>query len=87
LLLISFDQSSFPFSLKGSDEYLPPGCSTLLWRKKEDHMLLTVAILLFILWALGLFAFNIGGGLIHLLVVLAVIVLISHLLGGRRRLV
>jgi Family of unknown function (DUF5670) len=56
-------------------------------RKKEDPMLLTVAILLFILWALGLFAFNICGGLIHLLVVLAVIVLISHLLGGRHRLV
>ncbi len=50
-------------------------------------MLLTVAIILFILWALGLFAFNVGGGLIHLLIVLAVIVLIFHFLSGRRRLV
>lgn len=58
-----------------------------LEKEREDPMLLTVAIILFILWALGLFAFNIGGGLIHLLVVLAVIVLIFHLLGGRRRLV
>ncbi len=50
-------------------------------------MLLTIAIILFILWALGLFAFNVGGGLIHLLVVLAVIVLIFHFIGGRRRVV
>jgi hypothetical protein len=50
-------------------------------------MLLTVAVILLILWAPGLFAFNIGGGLIHLLVVPAVIVLIFHVLGGRRRLV
>jgi hypothetical protein len=58
-----------------------------LEKERGDPMLLTVAIILFILWALGLFAFNIGGGLIHLLVVLAVIVLILHFLGGRRRLV
>ena len=50
-------------------------------------MLLTVAIILFILWALGLFAFNVGGGLIHVLVVLAVIVLIFHFLRGRRGIV
>jgi hypothetical protein len=50
-------------------------------------MLLTVAIILFILWALGLFAFNVGGGLIHVLIVLAVIVLIFHFLRGRRGIV
>jgi len=46
-------------------------------------MLWTILIILFILWALGLFAFH-AGGLIHLLLVIAVIVLIVRLLQGRR---
>jgi fatty acid desaturase len=56
-------------------------------KEREEPMLLTIAIILFILWALGLFAFNVGGGLIHLLVILAVIVLIFHFLRGRRSIV
>ena len=39
-------------------------------------MLLTIAIILLILWALGFFAFHVAGGLIHLLLVIGVIVLI-----------
>jgi Family of unknown function (DUF5670) len=51
---------------------------------KETVMLLTIAIILFILWALGFFAFHVAGGLIHLLLVIAVIVIIVHLIQGRR---
>ncbi len=40
-------------------------------------------VILIILWLLG-FSLHIGGGLIHLLLVLAVIVLIFNLLSGRR---
>ena len=47
-------------------------------------MLLTLAIVLFILWALGLFAFHVTSGMIHLLVILAVISLIVHLFRGTR---
>lgn len=47
-------------------------------------MLLTIAIILFVLWALGFFAFHVAGGLIHLLLVIAVIVIIVHLIQGRR---
>lgn len=47
-------------------------------------MLLTIAIILLILWALGFFAFNVGGGLIHLLLVIGVIVLIWNFVAGRR---
>ena len=47
-------------------------------------MLWTIAVVLFVLWALGLFAFNVGGGLIHLLIVAAVIILIFQLISGRR---
>ena len=47
-------------------------------------MLITLAIILIILWALGFLAFNVGGGLIHLLLVAAVVVVIFQLLSGRR---
>jgi len=46
-------------------------------------MLWTIIVVLVILWLLG-FSLHIGGGLIHLLLVLAVIVLIFNLLTGRR---
>jgi hypothetical protein len=48
-------------------------------------MLWTIIVILFILWVLG-FSLHIGGGLIHILLVLAVIVLIFNLLSGRRAL-
>ena len=47
-------------------------------------MLMALVIVLLILWALGAFAFHVGGGLIHLLLVLAVIVVVYHLITGRR---
>ena len=47
-------------------------------------MLLTLALIFLILWALGFFAFHVAGGLIHLLIVLAVISFIVHLLRGTR---
>jgi hypothetical protein len=47
-------------------------------------MLLTLALVLFVLWLLGAFAFHVGGGLIHLLLVLAVIVVVYRLITGRR---
>lgn len=46
-------------------------------------MLWTIFVVLAILWLLG-FSLNIGGGLIHLLLVVAVVVLIFNLLSGRR---
>ena len=47
-------------------------------------MLLTIAIILFILWVLGAFVVHVGGGLIHLLLVIAVIVIIWNFVAGRR---
>ncbi|MGB4593979.1 MAG: lmo0937 family membrane protein [Coriobacteriia bacterium] len=46
-------------------------------------MLWTLFVILVILWLLG-FSFSIGGGLIHILLVIAVIVLVYNLLTGRR---
>jgi len=47
-------------------------------------MLWTIALILLVLWALGAFAFHVGGGLIHLLLVIAVVVFIVQLIQGRR---
>ncbi len=46
-------------------------------------MLWTIAVILFILWLLGAFVFPIGGGLIHILLVIAVIVIVYRLVTGR----
>ena len=47
-------------------------------------MFWSFAIFLFVLWALGFFAFHIGGGLIHILIVIALIVIVWRLVTGRR---
>ena len=47
-------------------------------------MLWTVFVILLIMWLLGFFAFHVGGGLIHTLLVVAAIVLVWNLLTGRR---
>jgi hypothetical protein len=49
-------------------------------------MLWTIAVVLLILWLLGFFAFHVGGGLIHALLVIAVIVVLFRVLSGRRAL-
>jgi hypothetical protein len=46
-------------------------------------VLFTIVAILFVLWLLG-FSLNIGGGLIHLLLVIGLIVLVVNLLSGRR---
>jgi hypothetical protein len=47
-------------------------------------MLLTIAIILLILWALGFFAFHAAGGLIHILLIIGIVVLIWNFVAGRR---
>jgi Family of unknown function (DUF5670) len=51
--------------------------------KEERDMLWTIFVILVVLWLLG-FSFNIGGGLIHALLVIALIVLVYNLVTGRR---
>ena len=47
-------------------------------------MLLAIAVILLILWLLGFLAFHVAGGLIHILLVIAIIVFIVHFVTGRR---
>lgn len=53
------------------------------WEREVVDMLWTIFAILLVLWLVGLLA-NIGGGLIHLLLVVAAIVLLFNLLAGRR---
>lgn len=46
-------------------------------------MLWTIFVIVLVLWLLG-FSFHIAGGLIHLLLVVALIILIFNLVTGRR---
>ena len=46
-------------------------------------MLWTIVVVLAVLWLLG-FSMHIGGGLIHLLLVVALVVMVLNLLSGRR---
>ena len=46
-------------------------------------MFLGLALLLIILWAAGFLAFHIAGGLIHLLLVIALISIVVHFVRGR----
>ncbi len=44
----------------------------------------TIIIILIVMWALGMFSGYVMGGLVHLLLVVALIVLVLRLLSGRR---
>ena len=47
-------------------------------------MLWTVALVLLVLWMLGMGSSYTGGGLVHLLLVVAAVVVVFQFLGGRR---
>jgi hypothetical protein len=47
-------------------------------------MLMTIVVILIVLWALGLVTSYTMGGLIHLLLVVAIIVVLVRVIQGRR---
>ena len=52
---------------------------------KKNHMLYTIAVVLIILWLLGLVTSYTMGGLIHILLVIALIMVLVNFISGRRR--
>jgi hypothetical protein len=48
-----------------------------------SNLLYTIAVLLIIFWAIGFFAYS-AGGIIHILLVIAVIAVVLRLIQGRR---
>jgi uncharacterized membrane protein YtjA (UPF0391 family) len=54
-------------------------------REEKANMLWTIFVVVLILWLLG-FSLHVGGGLIHLLLVVGLVVLVINLVSGRRSL-
>ncbi len=52
--------------------------------EKEVKMLWTIAVILLVLWVLGLVTSFTAGGFIHILLVLAIIAVVINLIQGRR---
>jgi len=55
----------------------------VLFEKGDFEMLWTILVILLVLWLLG-FATHVGGGLIHLLLVIALVVFLINIISGRR---
>ena len=53
------------------------------FKEGDSIMLWTILVILLVLWLIGLLS-HVGGGLIHLLLVVAVIILVINLVTGRR---
>ncbi len=53
--------------------------------RKESIMLWTIFVILLVLWAMGLLTGYTMGGVIHALLVIAIIVILFQVLQGRRR--
>jgi hypothetical protein len=47
-------------------------------------MLWTIAVILFVMWALGMVSSYTMGGFVHILLVLALVVILINFIGGRR---
>lgn len=52
--------------------------------RKDLLMLMTIAIVLIALWLLGLVTSSAMGGLIHVLLVIAIIIILVRVIQGRR---
>jgi hypothetical protein len=61
------------------------GQRNLMALKKEATMLWTLFVILLVLWALGLLTGYTLGGVIHALLVIAIIVIVIQVLQKRRR--
>jgi hypothetical protein len=59
-------------------------CRQLTASYGEAHMLESIAIILIILWVLGLVSSYTIGGFIHVLLVIAIIVIVLRVIQGRR---
>jgi hypothetical protein len=51
---------------------------------KEGSMLWTIAVVMLILWLLGMVSSTTMGGFIHILLVIAVVMLLVNVIQGRR---
>jgi hypothetical protein len=50
--------------------------------KRGKHMLYTIAVVMLILWILGLITSNTMGGFIHILLIIAIVVVLMRIING-----
>jgi uncharacterized protein DUF5670 len=74
VLRVGMDVARFEVAFGKWAEKVQEGDSIMLW---------TILVILLVLWLIGLLS-HVGGGLIHLLLVVAVIILVINLVTGRR---
>jgi hypothetical protein len=65
----------------GADAPARSGSKT---NRKEKYMLYTIAVVLLVLWLLGLVSGYAIGGLIHILLVVAIVMVLLRVIQGRR---
>jgi hypothetical protein len=82
-LAASLARASAPSGHSRGHGHAAPGADGII-ESEDTSMLETIAVLLILLWLLGYFALPNVGGLIHILLVVAVVVVIIRLLQGRR---
>jgi hypothetical protein len=55
-----------------------------LLNRKKNNMLWTICVILIVLWLLGMVTSTTMGGLIHVLLVVAIIMVLVNLISGRK---
>ena len=68
----------------GADSPMDQFVLLTLRAKERKNMLWTLAVILLVLWALGLATAYTVGGLIHVLLVVALVVVVIQIIQGRR---
>jgi hypothetical protein len=61
----------------------PPEATTT--KRKEKFMLYTIAVILIVLWLLGMVTGYTIGSFIHILLVIAVVMILVNFISGRKR--
>jgi hypothetical protein len=78
------NNSQFRATATSSDRRAVNGAAPLpTLAERIDAMLYTIAVILLILWALGLVTSYTMGGFIHLLLVIAIVIVLLRLISGR----
>jgi hypothetical protein len=83
LLAVWISRRTWFFNCVSADSTPLDSPCAKLWQK-EKQMLETIAVILIILWLLGFVTSYTMGGLIHILLVIAVVVILVRVIQGRR---
>jgi hypothetical protein len=67
--------------------FVPTKTLGVVDKRRGNKMLWTIFVILLVLWLLGVVSSYTVGGFIHILLVLALVVLLINIIGGRRTVV